>query len=158
MLNKLKSQFNARYGQRLADLNKNVYIASKNDNGSFEMPVIVVGQNGGTAFIGKKEATTLNPPAMVNLSLKNMKPYNIIYRLALDLNECEIASNKPEYFNYYFDAIVDKALANYRVTVGDENKVRFGSKYISAELLDLEGSYIELRFTGEWASNEEDLT
>lgn len=156
MLEKLKSMFNARYGQRIADLNKNVYIAAKNDKGSFEVPVVVVGTGGGTAFVG--DTAKLNVPAMVNLSLKNMKPYNIVYRLALDLNECAIASDKPEYFNYYFDAIVEKALANYKVTVGDENKVRFGSKYISTSLSDLEGNYIELRFFGEWASNEEDLT
>jgi hypothetical protein len=158
MLTKLKDQFGKRYGQQLADLNKNVYISAKNDKGSFEIPVVTLGKGGGTVIDVDSDAVTLNAPAMVSLTFKNMKPYRLVYRVAVPASECQIAANKPEYFNYLFDAVMTSAIGNYKATVGGHDKVRFGTKYIDASLTQPNDEYVEIRFTGEWAGDTEDLT
>lgn len=163
VVKQLDKAFTIRYGKKFADLNKNVYPAAKNDKGAYEVPVPRVGKGGGTLIVGPSDPYKLEPPATVSVDLRNMKEQVIVYRLAIPYSECEIASNKPEYFNYLFDAIVEKAIGNYRVTVGDENKVRFGSHYISFNrpgndkdvFRQLEDTSLELRFYGSWASAEE---
>lgn len=165
VLEKLDKMFITRYGKMIADLNKNVYPTAKNDKGNYEVPVVIVGKGGGTLSViaGEEEAIKLNPPAVVTLEHRNMKPQMLNYRLAIPYSEGEIAARTPEYFNYLFDEIVQKALANYKVTVGDENKVRFGEVFISAErkgsdrkiFRQLEDTSLELRFYGNWASGEE---
>lgn len=160
---KLDKMFISRYGKQFADLNKNVYPTAKNDKGNYEVPVVIVGSNGGTLIKGNSEgAVQLNPPAQVSLQFRNMKPQTLIYRLSIPYSECEIAVNKPEYFAYLFDEIVLKALNNYKVTVGDENKARFGEVYCSYERPDksgvfrqLEDTSLELRLYGSWASGDE---
>lgn len=161
----LDKSFTTRYSKKFADLNKNVYPTAKNDTGAFEVPVPVLGSGGGTLITGKEDAVKLEPPAMVSVQFKNMQPQQIVYRIAIPYSECEIAANKPEYFNYLFDAIVNKALGNYAATVGQPDVVRFGTNYISFNRPDslgvfkqLENMDLELRFFGEWASNKEDLT
>ena len=159
MIEKLNKMFIARYSKELSELNKNVYISPKNDKGNFEVPVPTLGELGGTVQVGSTEAFTLNSPALVKVDVKEMKPTLFIYRVAFPLSECEIAAEKPEYFNYLFDGVMLKAIDNYRATVGDENKVRFGTHYISYTLPDGSvfrdaGEYLEVRLHGDWASNE----
>jgi hypothetical protein len=163
---KLNELFNARYSKDLAELNKNVYISAKNSKGSFEVPVPILGKGGGTVL--SDDVTKLNPPACVNVKLKTMLSQKVVYRIFIPFDECKIAAEKTEYFNYLFDAVVSKAIGNYKVTFGDENKVRFGTKYITANLPDSSDIFMEasvgdeigfeFRFTGEWASQQEDLT
>lgn len=164
VLEKLDKMFISRYGKKIADLNKNVYPTPKNDKGNYEVPVVLVGKGGGTiCVISNNDTIKLNPPAVVSLEHRNMKPQMIIYRLSIPYSECEIAARTEEYFNYLFDEIVQKAIANYKVTVGDENKVRFGEIYITAErqgkerkiFQQLEDTSLELKFYGNWASSEE---
>jgi len=163
VLEKLDKMFISRYGKQFAELNKNVYPTAKNDKGNYEVPVVVVGKGGGTLIVENAEAFSLNPPAVVTLEHRNMKPQQIVYRLSIPYSECEIAARTTEYFNYLFDEIVQKALANYKVTVGDENKVRFGQMYITAErpgtgkciFRQIEDTSLELRLYGNWASNQE---
>jgi len=160
VLPKLDRMFKSRYGKQFADLNKNVYPTAKNDKGNYEVPVVIVGSNGGTLIKGTPDATQLNPPAQVSLQFRNMKPQTLIYRLSIPYSECEIAANKPEYFNYLFDEIVSKALNNYKVTVGDENKARFGESYCTYDspsgiFRQLEDTSLELRLMGSWASGDE---
>lgn len=158
MFTKLNDQFGKRYGQQIADLNVNIYPSAKNDNGSFEIPVVTLGKGGGTIVVNSKDTVALNPPAMVSLAFKNMKPYFIVYRVAVPLSECQIAAEKPEYFNYLFDSVISAALGNYKATVGGHDKVRFGTNYIEAKLSQPNDDFIEIRFTGEWAGDVEDLT
>jgi hypothetical protein len=87
-----------------------------------------------------------------------MKPYAIVYRVAVPFSECQIAAEKPEYFNYLFDAVMAAAIGNYKATVGGHDKVRFGTKYIEAKLSQPNDDFVEIRFTGEWAGDVEDLT
>ena len=150
--------FVARYSKQFAELNQNIYIAPKTDNAS-EAPVPKLGSGGGTVMSLGAEAFPLNPPAMVTIEHKKLKPFLIVYRVGFPLSEMEIAAKKPEYFNYLVDAILQKALGNYKVTVGDEKKVRFGEYYCSYERPDkpneplrmLNDDVIELRLTGSWA-------
>jgi len=165
LLVSLDKSFTSRYAKKFAELNKNIYPTAKNDAGAFEVPVPVLGSGGGTLITGKQDAFKLEPPAMVSVQFKNMQPQQIVYRIAIPYSECEIAANKPEYFNYLFDAIVNKALGNYAATVGQPDVVRFGTNYISFNrpnalgvFSQLENTDLELRFHGEWASNKEDLT
>jgi hypothetical protein len=155
--------FVARYAKQFIDLNKNVYIAPKNDKGNYEAPVPVLGTGGGTIIPPDTDAVSLNPPARVSISNKELKPFSIIYRVVFPLSEMEIASNKPEYFNYMMDRIILKAINNYRATVGDENKVRFGTTYCDYArpgnpdeiFRQMDDDFLELRFFGSWASEEE---
>lgn len=159
VLERLDKMFISRYGKSFAELNKNVYITAKNDKGAYEVPVVVVGKGGGT--IKTDPETKLNPPAIVSIDQRNMKPQVTVYRLAIPYSECEIAARTPYYFNHLFDEIVSKGLGNYKITVGDENKVRFGTSYVGYAREDgrifqqLEDSSIELRLSGEWSSDKE---
>jgi hypothetical protein len=164
VVEKCEKMFRARYGKRFAELNKNVYPATQNEKGNFEIPVVSIGQMGGTMFVGHaSEAVKLNPAAPVSILFRNTKPLFLIYRMAIPYGECEIAAQKPEYFNYLFDEIVTKGINNLKATVGDENKVRFGKVFCTYEKLDdtkrifhiTESNDLELRLTGCWGSNEE---
>lgn len=164
---KLDVLFNARYAKQLAELNKNVYISAKNSNGGFDVPVVVVGEGGGTVIAGPTKqdlSQKLNPPAEVKLEQKDMLPYVAVYRIAIPLDECEIAAKNPAYFNYLFDKVMVKAIGNYRATFGNENVVRFGSMFITAArpgggvFVNLADTHMELRLRGEWASDHENYT
>lgn len=164
IIDSLTKQFNARYAKKFADLNKNVYPTAKNDKGSFEVPVPVLGPGGGTLITGNPEAFTLKPAAKVSVQFKVMQPQRLIYRISIPFNECEIASNKPEYFNYLFDAVINKALGNYEKTVGGPDVVRFGESYCNYTTPDnkifkiTEDNDLEIRLYGCWASNQEDYS
>lgn len=162
----LHKQFNKRYAKKFADLNKNVYPTAKNDKGSFEVPVPVLGAGGGTLITGNEGAFNLNPPAPVSVQFKVMKPQSLVYRISFPYSECDIAANKEEYFNYLFDAILGKAIGNYEKTVGGADKVRFGECYCIYErpgsngdiFRQLDNTDLELRLYGTWASDNEDYT
>jgi hypothetical protein len=167
LVKNLNKKLLERYAKQMADLNKNVYPSAKNSNGSFEAPVIELSTGGGT--VNPKTSATKAPPARVSVEMKNLKPFDIVYRLLLPMSECEIADKNPLYFNHLFDKILGKALGNYKATVGDENVLRFGEKYISMEIKDLHNDedtklkdisyeYLELVISGCWASEEEDAT
>lgn len=164
MISKLDAMFLSRYNKRIAELNKNVYLSPRNDKGAFEVPVVTVGPGGGSILKGDVEDKKLSAPAIVSLQIKNMKREMLIYRISIPYDECEIAAKNSAYFNYLFDSIVDKALGNYKVTIGDENKVRFGEYYISCTREDktvfkqLEDTNLEFRLCSSVASNEEDYT
>ena len=167
VIDSLNKQFNKRFAKKFADLNKNVYPTAKNDRGSYEVPVPSVGKGGGTIVIGPKEAFKLEPPAPVSVQFKNMKEHLIVYRLAYPYGECEIAAEKPEYFNYLFDSTIDKAIGNYFVTVGGPDIVRFGEVYCNYKLPGTTDSVfrqtedelsLEIRLRGSWASDTEDYT
>lgn len=156
-MSKLESMFKTRFSKMETELNKNVYIAAKTDSGNYEVPLVKVGSGGGTIT---SKPVDLVEPAKVRLSHEEVKPFGISYRLAIPNDELRIAAGKPEYFNYLMDAIINKAVGNYRVTVGDENKVRFGTKYLTFlrpdgrvfESYGDDSSTIEL--SGEWADVE----
>lgn len=163
MLVKLNSMFNKRYGQRIADMNRNVYISQK-ENGMYDVPVPILGEGGGTVVMEHEDAVKLNSPAVATVKNKKMYAMTCVYRIALSRNECEVAVNKPEYFNFFFDTIINKAINNYNHTFGGEDKVRFGTVYCSAErpgsknlcITDLDGGdFLELRLYGNWASDKE---
>lgn len=162
-ISSLTNKFHTRYGKKFAELNRNVYPTAKTDKGGYDVPVPVLGPGGGTLVTGAEGAIQLKPAAAVSVQFKTMKPQVLIYRIAIPYNECEIAAEKPEYFNYLFDAVVSKALGNYEKTVGEPDKVRFGEFYCTYErpgterevFKQAEDSTLELRLFGSWASNEE---
>jgi len=157
-LDALDKMFIARFAKIEAELNKNVYLAPITDNDTFEVPVVTLGKGGGTFL--NKETESLNAPAVVSLIHQEVEAFRIVYRIAVPRAELEIAFNKPEYFNYLLDSIINKAINNYRVTVGDEHKVRFGSYYLSFKQKDgtvfneLNDDLVEFQMQGLWAKEE----
>ncbi len=152
LLESVSKKFIENYSKGLSELNKNVYSAAKLDNGKYEAPVITVSAGGGTVLSGL-DAINLASPAEVKVELLEVDPLEIIYRLGIPRSELEIADKNPAYFKYLFDKILEKGLANYRATVGGPEKLRFGSHYVKASLLNYNdgADFIELRLSGSWA-------
>jgi len=161
LLSTLSKLFIERYAKIFVNLNINVY-NTPNEEGTFEVPVPTLGPGGGTQALGKQEGFKLEVPAAVKVQHKRMEAANTVYRISVPRYECEIAANKPEYFNYLFDSTIQKALDNYNNTFGGIDKVRFGStycNYVQKEnqvFFDLDGGdYLEFRLFGCWASDKE---
>lgn len=165
LLANLNKYFIKRYSEKFNELNKNLYITPVVED-TFEVPVPVLGPGGGTMVIGRKGAFKLEKPAIVKVEHKRMEAAAAIYRIAIPRYEAEIAAGKPEYFNYLFDNIIHKAIANYNVTFGGPDKIRFGTSYCTYErpgsndenkiFADLDGGdFLELRLYGCWASDKE---
>lgn len=152
LTNSLNKKFLEQYSKSLAELNKNIYPAAKLDSGNYEAPIISIGNGGGTV-IENKEAK-LGDPAPITVEMKEVKSFDIVYRLAIPIAEAEIADKNPAYFQYFFDKVLEKAIINYRTTVGGPDKLRFGSHYIKAEILDINGGAdaLELRIDGSWST------
>lgn len=144
-------------------MNKNVYIAPKDDKGNYEVPVPRLGSYGGTLVTGQSDDFNLETPAVVSVVQRSMKSQFFVYRIAVPRNECEVAAKNPAYFNYLFDKLMANILGNYAKTVGPSDVVRFGTMYISyqrpgedADSVFREGDdFFELRFCGDWASDVE---
>lgn len=156
---KVNALLNARYGKQIADLNKNVYKAALNDDGSYEAPTVRIGASGGTQLdMTNLETTKLNPPAEVRIELKRLKGIKAVYRLAIPYSELEIAATNESYFNYLMDSVMSKAVSNYLSTWGTADKVRFGSEFISLGdgMFDSKENddFLELRISGSWATDE----
>jgi len=134
MINKLNKMFVERYYKRLSDMNSALYKAAKDDNGNFEVPVVSLSDGGFTELVTPMEAAySLAGPARVRVVNKKMKGLTGVYRIAVPFSEAEIAANKPEYFNYLFDGVMDAALTKFQDKFGSANKVRFGEVFITAE-------------------------
>lgn len=163
LLANLDKLFIQRYAEKFAELNENVY-TTINEEGTYEVPVPTLGPGGGTLALGNPSAFKLEPPAVVKVQHKRMEAANAIYRIAVPRYECEVAAQKPEYFNYLFDNVVHKAIANYNATFGGSDKVRFGTTYCTylrpgntnSIFVDLDGGdFLEFRLYGSWASDKE---
>lgn len=163
LLSNLDRLFIERYSKSFAELNKNIYITLL-EEGTFEVPVPTLGPGGGTLVTGAGDGGVykLESPAVVKVQHKRMEAANAIYRIVVPRYECEVAANKPEYFNYLFDSVIYKAIINYNSTFGGDNKIRFGTSYCTYErptggiFYDLDGGdYLEFRLFGQWASDKE---
>ena len=150
----LNSQFNKRYNKVFLELNQNVTLAAK-ETDTFEVPSATVGGGGGSIVVGGAE-TQINPPAKVSINYSRKQAVKAIYRIAVPISECTIAEENPEYFNYLFDQIMGKAIANYNATFGGQNTMRFGESYCEFKsFLDLGGDELILELMGTWASNQD---
>src|SRR5690606_16342952 len=135
------------------------------ENDLYDVPTPTLGNGGGTIRLSSEDTTKkFEPPAIVKVEHKKVYAAMAVYRIAVPRYECEVAANKPEYFNYLFDKIVFKAIANYNATFGGSDKIRFGSHYCSCYngegpdgiFLDLDGGdLLEFRLHGKWASDKE---
>lgn len=147
--------FTARFSKRLVELNKNVYLSAEKDGAVFEVPVITLGKGGGTIIEPRLANPKLNLPARVSLISQDVDAFQIVYNMEIPQEEAAIAAEKPEYFNYLMDTVFEKALGNYRLTVGDEHKVRFGSYYLQVPEMQLTAEHsVLLTFRGKWANVE----
>ncbi len=156
----LNKQFTVRYGKFFAALNKNVYPAALNDNKAYEVPVVEL-YPGGMLVCPKDDAPFELPvPGKARVSLQYRKQEVVIYRLAIPATELTIAADRPEYFNYLMDSILNPAIVNYRKAYGDENILRFGQTYCSYQFPNgdifrgIDDDNIEIRLFGAWAGQE----
>lgn len=156
ILTKLNQLLEARYAKQFVDLNKNVYLSAKTDNGSFEAPMVVLGSGGGIQTDLNDTAPVKGTIAPVSVEMKLLKGIKTQYRIALPYGEMEIASRNEAYFNFLMDEVMSKALGNYVATWGPPAKVRFGTAFVSygAGFLDFNDDF-ELKLEGSWAINEE---
>lgn len=161
MIENLQKMFNIRYAKQLADMNKNVYPAAlgitEDGKEYFDTPIVNLGPGGGTLHQGNtKDVIELNPPAIVSLEFKKLKPETLIYVINIPRSEAEIAEKNSAYFNYLFDSLLSKALSNYKATIGSHEDMRFGSEYVRAEPFKEIGSeYVQFKLVGSFASTEE---
>lgn len=155
LLNSIRTKFIENYSKTIAELNKNVYIAAKLDNGNYEAPAVTVTKGGGT--IVKSADQKLDDPATVKVEMQQMAPLELVYRLAIPRSELEITEKNPPYFKYFFDKVLTVALSNYKATIGGPEKLRFGSHYIKAEIIPInDGSdFFELRLSASFANEKE---
>lgn len=157
MFEKLQKQFNERYTKLFASLNVNVYPCENLDNGIFKTPSVSIGQGGGNLISLETEVSELVPPALANVNIKMKYGISPIYRINIPFNECSIAADKPEYFAYLFDNILDIAIKNYNTTFGGIDKVRFGEYYCKAIITpstNIEGDVL-LTLKGHFAGNKD---
>jgi len=134
MFEKLNKLFKERYNKLFASMNVNVYPCENIGNGIFNTPSVSIGQGGGNLISLEKEGDLLVPPALVTVSTKLKYGMSPVYRLNIPFNECSIAADKPEYFAYLFDNMLDTVIKNYNTTFGGVDKVRFGESYCLASL------------------------
>ena len=151
LLTSLNKKLSETFAKSIAELNKNVYISAKLDSGNYDAPTVTLGSGGGTVV--KEKDQKLEPPAMLRVELKETPPVDIVYRIAISRSEAEIADKNPAYFLHLFNKIMEKALGNYKATVGGPEVLRFGSHYIKISLRAIEdgSDYVELRLDGSWA-------
>ena len=153
MLEKLNKMFFDRYDKVFLELNKNVSIAAR-DGSVYDVPSVILGKGGGT--ISTADAFELSEPAQVEVSFKKKKMATAIYRILIPSTECEVAAKNPAYFNYLFDRIMSQAIANYNATFGGPDALRFGDAYCRSKgLSNSPREGIELRLSGNWASDED---
>jgi len=121
-----------RYAKKLAELNKNIWPAPKNDAGELEVPTIDIGPGGG-ALIGPTDDDNkkLPPPAQVTVKVRAQRPSRPLYRVFIPITEIDAATNTPSYANYLFDKIMSVALSRYAYTYGTPEEGRFGECYVS---------------------------
>ena len=161
LIQNLNKKLTEKYSGVFAELNRGVYIAAKLDNGNFEAPTISLSGGGATVLITKDQE--LNKAAEVSVSMTELLPIDVIYRILLPLNEVEIADKNPAYFDYFFGKVLQKALTNYKAAFGNPSDVRFGQSFVNVSVIEFKASktdnkdssgFIELRLTGSWASDK----
>lgn len=166
MLEKLNKMFGDRYQQLFVHLNKNVIQTLPDTEGMMTIPVVNLGPGGATVVPVTSDAFTLNEPASVDVTTKQVRATNIIYRIKFSTAEAEVAADKPEYFNYLMDSVLNRALLGYNQAFGGPEVSRFGTFYCTAErsgpnsgefFYKLQGGEdaVEIRLFGQWAGNEE---
>ena len=162
MLTKLNDMFVKRYNPLFVNLNKNVIQTDIDTEGVMQVPTVSLSDGGATLIEAETSTITLNTPARANVDTKRVYAQTVIYRLGLSLAEAETASNKPEYFNFLLDSILEKALANYNSTFGGPGVQRFGRFYCVPDrpggsiFTEVEGGdMVEFRLYGQWAGNKE---
>lgn len=168
MIEKLNKMFIDRYYKQFDGFNVNVFKTAKDDNGNFEVPVPTLIGDGFTNIPSNNtEGFLLNNPARASVVNKKMKGVTSIYRVCISYSETEIAANKPEYFNYLFDNIVQKSLDKWIEKFGSVDAVRFGEVFITPKRPGINSQplmvysppggddQIEIRFYGSFSSNEE---
>lgn len=165
MNEKLDKLFTDRYKNLFDHLNRNVVKTDPDTEGVMTIPVVEVGDGGAQVLpTGTGVFELSNNVAQVTVNTKQVKTFSVVYRLKVPLAEAEIAANKPEYFNFLMDNVVNTALIRYNATFGGPDISRFGAFYctpirpggrgeIFRELENGEG--VEIRLYGMWAGSEE---
>lgn len=160
MFEKLNKMFGERYLLLFQSINKNIIQTDPDTEGVMTIPIVNLGSGGATVSAVTPEPVVLNPAASVEVATKRVKAQNITYRIRIPQNEALLASEKPEYFNYLFDNILNKALIGYHQTFGGPDISRFGRVYCTPErpggfIQQNFDENIEIHLVGQWAGNEE---
>lgn len=159
----LGKRFHSRYAKRFADLNKGIIRSL--DEGGYFVPTITL-DGGGlldnstepfpevTGLMGEKNVARVIKKSSKVTALETK------YTVRIPWADVEETHNNEEYFNLYFDSVIDSVVKNYIEKHGPANKVRYGDNFIDyvgphGEVFRYDGSgdHLDLIFSGKWAKN-----
>ena len=166
-IQELNEKFNKRYTNLVNKINSFVNETALIELGDgkigFNVPTVSVSDGGSYLVDNSKENHKLPPPAKSTVSIQKVDAIVPVYRVLIPYAEVEIAMRTDSYFNYLFDAVVDKALAQYAKSFGAYDELRFGEYYAKFMPLDMyvpetlgssEPDSIVLRIEGKYAARK----
>lgn len=163
-LTKLDEKFNKAFAKTFADLNLHIFKTEKQkENGVefFEAATPVLGEGGCTVSIGNNEHFKLAPAAKAMYDVKRVKPFITVYRIEFTEDDAARAIESDAYFKHLFVPMINEAIRRYIMTFGQPDETRFGRYFCNPTSTNEFGIFIytasgniELRLTGEWASNQ----
>lgn len=166
IITEMGKRFHARYSKSFVDFNKKIII-SLDEFGGFSVPDVSLDEGGFCEVIGDGELPTITAldteknVARPKIKTTRFKPIKTRYVVRIPWSTIEETHNNIEYFEQYFDKIVQNAVTNYFKRYGDPNVVRYGEVFINyvspkGEVFRYDGSgdHLDLVFEGKWASNE----
>lgn len=167
IITELGKRFHARYAKTFASMNGK--IIKSVDDGGYPVPRPVLSDGGFHEVVGddplpvptgmaeKDEGQV----AKVKAGVEKYKPLKTRYVVRVPWVHVEETFNNIEYFNLYFDSVVQQALNNYVKKYGSQNDPRYGECFVdyvspSGEVFRYDGSgdHLDLYLEGKWASME----
>lgn len=158
-ISKLDALFNKYYGRKLAELNSAVIPAAQLDNGNYERPMARL-RDGAVQLIPTDSAAfALTAPAVVEVAMREVRPVQALFRVAIPARELEVALNNEGYFPSLMDPVMKEAIARWEEALGPAGNTRYGRFFITTQRPDNEigifrsvnDDYLEIRFYGNFA-------
>jgi hypothetical protein len=165
MLEMLDKMFIKHYKATFDHLNRNVFEVPY-ENGSFEAPTV---QKFGSGVTKVSNATVdpvpLHPPMRVAVVRRPVKAVVAVQRVAVPIDELEIALKNEAYFIYLMNSVITQAVSEYKAAFGSDAQARFGNMFCSPFHPDsdtanifrestLDGHY-EFKLYGRWAEEKQ---
>jgi len=110
--------------------------------------------SGGATVIvdGRAKSVSLESPAKATFEVKKVHPHKVVYRISFSVDDAAKADADDAYFNTLVDPVLKQAIARYESAFGGATSIRYGSHFCHVEDIIDNGENVELRLTGNWAS------
>ena len=148
---KLFSQYEGTLNARVVSVE-----VQKTEDGKeyFEAPIATLTKGGATVFEGNPESVSLFSPAKADFNVKKMLPKRAVYRIAFNVEDAAKAESDDVYFNTLVAPILKEAVARWESAFGSPELIRYGRAFCKVEDLIDQGEFVEMRLTGNWASDK----